>query len=72
MRSCRQPSAVTVFSEWYFLTVNRPPFSPAPFHRELHEHDPALARARRTRAEQAKAEKSSDGRNGLFLTFWQK
>ena len=30
MRSCRQPSAVTVFSEWYFLTVNRPPFSPAP------------------------------------------
>ena len=29
MRSCRQPSAVTVFSEWYFLTVNRPPFSPA-------------------------------------------
>jgi hypothetical protein len=30
---------VTVFSEWYFLTVNRPRFSPAPFHRELHEHD---------------------------------
>ncbi len=30
MRSCRQPPAVTVFSEWYFLTVNRPPFSPAP------------------------------------------
>jgi len=30
MRTCRQPAAVTVFSEWYFLTVNRPPFSPAP------------------------------------------
>ena len=33
MRSCRQPSAVTAesvdSSEWYFLTVNRPPFSPA-------------------------------------------
>jgi hypothetical protein len=26
-RSRREPSAVTVFSEWYFLTVNRPPFS---------------------------------------------
>ena len=57
MRSCRQPWAVTAksvdSSEWYFLTVNRPPFSPAPFHRELHEHDSALARARRTRAKQA-------------------
>jgi len=34
MRSCRQPSVVTAksvdSSEWYFLTVNRPPFSPAP------------------------------------------
>jgi hypothetical protein len=41
MRSCRQPSAVTAksvdSSEWYFFTVNRPPFSPAPFHRKLHE-----------------------------------
>jgi len=44
-----QPSAVTATSgdgsEEYFSTVNRPPFSPAAFHRELHEHDPAFARA---------------------------
>jgi hypothetical protein len=41
MRSCRKPSAVNFVSEWYFLPVNLGPFSPAPFHSERHERDPA-------------------------------
>ena len=51
MRLCRQPSVEPVLSDWYFFMVNGPLARRE--RREMREHDPALAVARRTRAESA-------------------
>ena len=54
---CRQPSVVMAksvdSSEWYFLTGEPAAVLARAVRGQLHEYDPALPRARRTRAEQA-------------------